>query len=175
MTFLKTVLSYVSLATRGQKLRRRFPGISSFPTRGHSLKSDKRRRSWVEAFGRKALSPCGRTVSLCWRSQLQFVCSDGVFVVVLCLRKPPSTGPKGRVVLSLEFLRTQQWGLDLDFKSSGPNPVFHDTFSMARNLRQVHDLTLTRLRESTVVADFADFDMHAAPVFIIMFMGSQEK
>ena len=50
---------------------------------------------------------------------------------------------------------------------------------MARNLRQVHDLTLTRvgLRESTVVADFADFadvDMHAPPAFI-MFMGSQEK
>ena len=35
---------------------------------------------------------------------------------------------------------------------------------MARNLRQVHGLTLTRvgLRESTVVADFADVDMHAA-------------
>ena len=51
---------------------------------------------------------------------------------------------------------------------------------MARNLRQVHDLTLTRVRESTVVADFADFgyfadvDMHAPPAFI-MFMGSQEK
>ena len=28
---------------------------------------------------------------------------------------------------------------------------------MARNLRQVHDLTPTRVRESTVVADFADF------------------
>ena len=46
--------------------------------------------------------------------------------------------------------------------------------SMARNLRQVHDLTLTRVRESTVVADFADVDMHAPPAFI-MFMGSQEK
>ena len=49
---------------------------------------------------------------------------------------------------------------------------------MARNLRQVHDLTLTRVRESTVVADsfadFADVDMHAPPAFI-MFMGSQEK
>ena len=51
---------------------------------------------------------------------------------------------------------------------------------MARNLRQVHDLTLTRrvgLRESIVVADFADFadvDMHAPPAFN-MFMGSQEK
>ena len=41
---------------------------------------------------------------------------------------------------------------------------------MARNLRQVHDLTLTRVRESTVVADFADFadvDMHAPPAFIM--------
>ena len=48
---------------------------------------------------------------------------------------------------------------------------------MARNLRQVHDLTLTRVRESTVVPDFADFadvDMHAPPAFI-MFMGSHEK
>ena len=26
----------------------------------------------------------------------------------------------------LEFFRTQQWGLGLDFKSSGPNPIFHD-------------------------------------------------
>ena len=32
---------------------------------------------------------------------------------------------------------------------------------MARNLRQVHDLTLTRVRESTVVADFADVDTAA--------------
>ena len=31
---------------------------------------------------KKALSPCGR-------SQLQFVCSDGAFVVVFCLGKPP--------------------------------------------------------------------------------------
>ena len=41
---------------------------------------------------------------------------------------------------------------------------------MARNLRQVHDLTPTRVRESTVVADFADFadvDMHAPPAFIM--------
>ena len=49
-----------------------------------------------------------------------------------------------------------------------------DICHMARNLRQVHDLTLTRVRESTVVADFADVDMHAPPAFI-MFMGSQEK
>ena len=48
------------------------------------------------------------------------------FVVVLCPGKPPSTGPKWKFVLSLEFLRTQQWGLGLDFKSSGPNPIFHD-------------------------------------------------
>ena len=34
---------------------------------------------------------------------------------------------------------------------------------MARNLRQVHDLTLTRVRESTVVLDFTDVDMHAPP------------
>ena len=52
---------------------------------------------------------------------------------------------------------------------------------MARNLRQVHDLTLTRvgLRESTVVvADFADVDMHTPPAFIVfmrVFMGSHEK
>ena len=46
--------------------------------------------------------------------------------------------------------------------------------AMARNLRQVHGLTLTRVRESTVVADFADVDMHAPPAFI-MFMGSQAK
>ena len=43
---------------------------------------------------------------------------------------------------------------------------------MARNLRQVHsDLTPTRVRESTVVADFADFadvDMHAPPAFIML-------
>ena len=45
---------------------------------------------------------------------------------------------------------------------------------MARNLRQVLGLTLTRVRESTVVADFADVNMHAPPAFII-FMGSQEK
>ena len=45
--------------------------------------------------------------------------------------------------------------------------------TMARNLRQVHDLTPTHVRESTVVADFADVDMHASPAFI-MFMGSQE-
>ena len=62
-------------------------------------------------------------------------------------------------------------------------PDFRDSFTarevcdMARNLRQVHDLTLTRVRESTVVVDFADFadvDMHTPPAFI-MFMGSQEK
>ena len=47
-------------------------------------------------------------------------------VVVLCPGKPPSTGPKWTFVLSLEFLHTQQWGLGLDFKSSGPNPIFHD-------------------------------------------------
>ena len=48
---------------------------------------------------------------------------------------------------------------------------------LARNLRQVHDLTLTRVRESTLVAHFADVDMHAPPAFIlfIMFMASQEK
>ena len=43
--------------------------------------------------------------------------------------------------------------------------------NMARNLRQVHDLTPTRVRESTVVADFADFadvDMHAPPAFIML-------
>ena len=45
---------------------------------------------------------------------------------------------------------------------------------MAKNLRQVHDLTLTRVRESTVVADFVAVDMLAPPAFI-MFMGSQEK
>ena len=45
---------------------------------------------------------------------------------------------------------------------------------MARNLRQVHDLTLTRVRESTVVADVVNVDMHAPPAFI-MFMGSQES
>ena len=42
---------------------------------------------------------------------------------------------------------------------------------MARNLRKVHDLTLTRVRESTVVADFAEFadvDMHAPPAFIML-------
>ena len=42
---------------------------------------------------------------------------------------------------------------------------------MARNLRQVHDLTPTRVRETTVVADFADFadvDMHAPPAFIML-------
>ena len=42
---------------------------------------------------------------------------------------------------------------------------------MARNLRRVHDLTPTRVRESTVVADFADFadvDMHAPPAFIML-------
>ena len=42
---------------------------------------------------------------------------------------------------------------------------------MARNLRQVHDLTPTRVRESTVAADFADFadvDMHAPPAFIML-------
>ena len=42
---------------------------------------------------------------------------------------------------------------------------------MARNLRQVHDLTPTRVRESTVVAHFADFadvDMHAPPAFIML-------
>ena len=46
---------------------------------------------------------------------------------------------------------------------------------MARNLRQVHDLTLTRVREPTVVTDFADVDMHAPPPAFVMFMGSQEK
>ena len=40
--------------------------------------------------------------------------------------EPPSTGPKWKFVLSLEFLRTQQWGIGQDFKSSGPNPIFHD-------------------------------------------------
>ena len=44
---------------------------------------------------------------------------------------------------------------------------------MTRNLRQVHDLTLTRVRDSTVVAKFADVDMHAPPAFI-MLMGSQK-
>ena len=56
------------------------------------------------------------------------------------------------------------------------NSFLNRAWHMARNLRQVHDLTLTRVRESTVVADFADFadvDMHAPPAF--MFMGSQEK
>ena len=45
------------------------------------------------------------------------------------------------------------------------------TYTMARNLRQVHDLTPTRVRESTVVADFTDFadvDMHAPPAFIML-------
>ena len=50
----------------------------------------------------------------------------------------------------------------------------HAQLRMARNLRQVHDLTPTRVRDSTVVADFADVDMHAPPAFI-MFMGNQEK
>ena len=77
-------------------------------------------------FGRKAFSPCRRSFSPCGRSQLQFVCSDGAFIVVLCPGKPPSTGPKWKFMLSLEFLRTQQWGLGLDFKSSGPNPIYHD-------------------------------------------------
>ena len=42
---LKTVQSFVPLATREQKWRRRFAGISSFPTRVHSSKSAKRWRS----------------------------------------------------------------------------------------------------------------------------------
>ena len=50
--------------------------------------------------------------------------------------------------------------------------------NMARNLRQVNDLTLTCVRESTVVVlDFADVDMHAPPAFIVfmgVFMGSRE-
>ena len=41
-TPLKTTLSFVPLATREQKWRRRFAGISSFPTRVHSSKSAKR-------------------------------------------------------------------------------------------------------------------------------------
>ena len=123
---LKKALSFVHLATREHKWRHRFAGISSFPMRVHSSKSAKRWRSQVEKFGRKSLSPCGRTLSPCGQSQLQFVCSDGAFVVVLCPGKPPSTGPKWKFVLSLEFLRTQQWGLGLDFKTSGPNRIFHD-------------------------------------------------
>ena len=31
-------------------------------------------------------------------------------------------------VLSLEFLRAQQLGLGLDFKSRRPHPIFHDFF-----------------------------------------------
>ena len=46
-----------------------------------------------------------------------------------------------------------------------------EEYVMARNLRQVHDLTPTRVRESTVVADFAEFadvNMHAPPAFIML-------
>ena len=75
---------------------------------------------------KKRLESLRRTLSPCGRSQLQFVCSGRAFVVVLCPGKPLSTGPKWKFVLSLEFLRTQQWGLGLDFKSSGPNRIFHD-------------------------------------------------
>ena len=65
------------------------------------------------------------------RAELQSLRAESIAVCmqrwsVLCPGKPPSTGPKWKFVLSLEFLRTQQWGLGLDFKSSGPNPIFHD-------------------------------------------------
>ena len=116
---LKMTLSLVSLAMWEWKWHPRFAEISSFPTRGHSSKSAKWRQSKVERFGRKALSPCGRII-------LQFVCSDGAFGVVFCPGKTPSTSPKGKAVFFLEFLRTQQWGLGLDFKSRRPHLIFHD-------------------------------------------------
>ena len=43
----------------------------------------------------------------------------------ICPRKP-STCPKWKVMLSLEFLLTQQLGLWQDSKSSGPNLIFHN-------------------------------------------------
>ena len=55
----------------------------SFVEIGQEMTNTVRLKSLEEKPG----SPCGR-------SQLQFVCSDGAFVVVLCPEKPPSTGPK---------------------------------------------------------------------------------
>ena len=117
---LKTALLLVSWETLEQKRRPRFAEISSFPTRDHSLKSAQRSKSLEE----KPWVPAGGPTPPCGRSTLHFVCSDGAFAVVHCPGKPASTGPKWKGVLSLEFLRTQQWGLGLDFKSRRPTRFF---------------------------------------------------
>ena len=46
---------------------------------------------------------------------------------------------------SLEFLRTQQWGLGLDFKSSGQNPIFHD-FSCGPYLQLRIEVVMSAIR-----------------------------
>ena len=120
---LKNGVSFVSLAMWEQKWCPRIAEISGFPTRSHSSKSVKRRRSLVEKFERKALSPCGRTLSPFGRNILQFVFSGRAFVVVLCPGKP-LTGPKWKGVFSLELLHTQQWGLGLNFQIKKTQPAF---------------------------------------------------
>ena len=54
-TLLKTVLLFVFLVTWEQKWCRRFARISSFPTRGHSSKFTKRRRSYRSKVWKKNL------------------------------------------------------------------------------------------------------------------------
>ena len=66
--------------------------------------------------------------------------------------------------ISRVFLRTYHWRTQSALRLT-------NCTIMARNLRQVHDLTPTRVRESTVVTDFADFadvDMHVPPAFIML-------
>ena len=132
---LKTAISFVSLATRNKNGAVALLGSQAFqrgsicrnPTRDDDARSKRlEEKPWVPAGGPWVPAggpwvPAGG-VNCSLYAAMEFSSSFYVLRNLLW----PSTGPKWRVVLSLEFLHTQQWELGLDFISSGPNPISAD-------------------------------------------------